>query len=411
MVVVAARCCVVMWYGYDLLYAAFSLLQKISEKVCLSWVMRSSKSALSSLRLSLSPMAGTSSSSDFVSIEQIHVITWQAFEAMVTSSEDITIQLREFYHRHSAADSTGYVSYGHHIMASSAGDQLLSIHNAAMWSSAVLCYSIQLQNYCSDSVAHVEEGEKEVAVPVEVSGRSAEEEERQHHAEERLKIETGIVALDGQLEFLRNCLQQGATLRERLLHQWMSWKEMQATEGQVNERLKLEQERLLHLTLRSEDGCADPQRQRRRFSASSKWKRDVSIVRRQALELDVVDVLQSSRSLSRTLLLPHGNGVAASSGDVVTEGNDSSLDSIADRGQSAAAIAVDKATRAVSPNPCVSRRRVDMPERVVLSSARLKVMPSKDFRCPLRIENRVRRCCRDDYFCGVVMWCVCAIIC
>jgi hypothetical protein len=355
--------------------------------------------------MTLSPLAGTTSAADFLSMEsQGALVSWEEYEKVVKTAHDSSDHMHDFHHKHDPTQQgLSHVIYGKHVVPTSGGDQLLSIRNAAMWSAAVLSYSIHLQNDTEGSessptaAAAAAAAVSSAKVSEEAESAVAAERERRRVVADMRSLESGIAALHGPLEMLREGLRAGAALREKVRLRWEHWQQLQRTVAEVNNRLRQEQERLVHLDLWStsgpRDGALSP--------GGSRWSSDLAAIRRIAIDLDVsdtADVLASARSLSAKLLLRSNSGVVSrtASPDIVDV---ALLQNQASPSLAVSAIGsasnVPEETVAVAATPRTSgrglaQRTAHQPGRTVFSSARLKVPPGGDFRCPLRLDSKVR---------------------
>ena len=351
--------------------------------------------------MSLSPMKGTTSASDFIAVVNRGVVTWAEYEKLLKSdSPELTCRHQhDFYHKHEPTTAATHVCYGHHVLSIGAGDQLLCIHNAAMWSSAVLSYSIHLEN-SSEEEAEAEDASASSGGLINSTGQCEEvsvqpqemsEDPSEQALREQKRLEHGLAALSGPLELLREGLRGGASLRERIRSQWERWQQLQVTANQVTTRIESEVERLLSADFSEFNSDEETDVYKRNvISASSKWARDAAAIRRIVLQLDPSESLKSARSLSTKLLLDrYASGTLSRSNSSGSGFDVNGTSSSPINTMDTPEVSSHQSKSPVEASNSSSVLLEVEQQQVVFSSAQLKIKPGGDFRCPLRMEHKV----------------------
>lgn len=329
-----------------------SQLLILSKQLSVSWAVRSSSSSY--IQVSISSPSKDSQSLRFDRLRSEPISPAEVSQrgiqfGYVRSHEDVLSRLGET------------IVYGQHIIQTSDGNRLLEISNRAVWATITLSYQIEIDNYIAEPMPPrpimtpkpTRDDPEHLSKLHQLQSVLAQEQERVDSLQHKIDtLQNRLRSMSGPLLLLRETFKAGLFLREKFCSQW---EHFHAVESVYRQHLDN------HFHLNEPQESIIPTT----FDQQSVWLQDIDLIKRAIEEHD------DSQPLLLTHLFPPSSPTSAIH---VPETE------VCSPPESATP------TSPRSPQP-FAPKDFSAPERILLSSSNLKIRPSSDFRCPIKIPR------------------------
>jgi hypothetical protein len=381
----------------------------LSKELSVSWAIRSSSSSYAQVAIS-APTKSTPNSpphfdrlrSELISSDEVSRRGIQF--GYVRSHEDVLSRIGES------------VVCGEHIIQTKDGNRVMEISNRAVWATITISYQVQIDNSATEvpnsptpPSTNSAEAAKETQATLDREAKlreehmvhlkalqddlSAKQEVLRSLQQKQASLESRLHSMSGPLLLLRETFKTGIFLREKFCAQWQHWLA-------VLEVFHQNQDSFALVPLRSEGdhsrtslSLAEPDAS---LSAAydeqppqSVWLQDLELLQK------MIESHHELRPLPFTQIFPHLSPSSPSPCSAPTSPHTMATAGITTPSPRSfseipsTAVASPRveelAEEVTSPSP---PPRESLPDRILLSSSNLKIRPSSDFRCPIKIPRQ-----------------------
>lgn len=332
----------------------------LSKHLSVTWSIRSSSTSYIQVSLSAPSKGSLTSKFDRLRSEPIsndEVIRRCIQFGYVRTHEDILSRIGET------------VVCGQQIINTSDGNRVLEISNRAVWATITLSYQIEIDNYITE---HLPPTQEVVSIPEiedkqvdqehlshlhQLQGQLASEHDRVNALQQKIDtLNHRLQSMSGPLLLLRETFKTGLFLREKICSQWDNYHSVQDIYKQHLEQTLDENESKELVATTSFD------------QQQSVWLQDLELIK------GILESHEDTEPIVLNHIFPPQS--PASLKVSVSESSDRIQD--------------ESMLATISPNAQQLSQISEVspfPERILLSSSNLKIRPSSDFRCPIKIPQ------------------------
>jgi hypothetical protein len=405
-----------------------SQLLILSKELSVSWAIRSPSVSYAQIAISAPALKGT----PFPSRGAPRCLPLKSHSL---STEELSRRGLQFGYVKSSAEDLLHrlgeeVVVGDHLIQTGDGNRLLEISNRAVWASITLSYQVQIQNHVTealpplpplllDTLTHERQAKRDSQRESERMRETEREKEAQSREaylarlavlqrdlavkQESLSslqqrqetLQNRLQSLTGPLLLLRETFKTGVYLREKLCAQWLHWKTLQEVFEQHQGSEEEGRPRLQDSVATDSSSPVPPSFEQQ---SESLWLQDLALIQQVVEshhELQPLPLAQifPPPGTSSPFTLPRSVSWLSSTGEDPPLNRPTSprVEEVTAEEEGGALSSPNPPLRSTSVSPPLSPPLPLLPERILLSSSNLKIRPSCDFRCPLKIPRHPSR--------------------
>lgn len=365
----------------------------LPKELTVSWAIRSSSASYAQVAIS-APAKSTPHSphfnrlrSELISFDEVSRRGIQF--GYVRSHEDVLSRIGES------------VVCGEHLIQTKDGNRMMQISNRAVWATITISYQVRIDNSASESlipldapVTNSTDVTNDTQATLDRNSKLREEHLAQLKAlqddlaakqdtldslqQKQVSLESRLHSMSGPLLLLRETFKTGIFLREKFCGQWQHWLAVREVFRHNQDSLTLDQQGYNRSSLALENSATTSAPYNEQPSQSV-WLQDLELIQK------MVEGHHELRPLPLNQIFHHLPSSSSSPNSPPTSPHNVSL-------TAATSIPVsspreEESVQEVTHSPFLPRSA--LPDRILLSSSNLKIRPSSDFRCPIKIPQQL----------------------